>query len=196
MPIQDFKNSKGEWAKSSQIHGYQVYTKSRSLWKDIASRCKKGSYNQIKFPRYVGCSMSNNFKNFQFFAEWCQKQIGYCVEGYHIDKDLLTNGNKEYHEDKCVFIPASLNYFLCAANAIRGDLPQGVSLVEDKFRASISIDGKTTALGLFNSSKEASCAYKVAKEKEARRWVERLINSNSIVDSRVIDRLKIWTLEN
>lgn len=192
--VDDFKTVDGKWALSLNANNTQIHTKSRQLWKDIKGRCTPGSYNQIKFPRYVGCSMSESFQDFQFFAEWCQHQTGYALNGYHIDKDILVSGNKIYHEDHCVFVPAALNYFLCSANAIRGELPQGVSLFRGKYKASISVDGKSKALGLYETVEEAEKIYKIAKEKEAKRWAQRLNGNEFIVDQRVIECLKTWSL--
>ncbi len=198
MPVQDSRNAALQWRKSAMVDGVQTHTKTYIVWRDIKKRCVPGGGMQQKFPSYAGCAMSENFKDFQFFAEWHTSQIGYGIATYQIDKDILFEGNKEYHEDKCVLVPYQLNSFLCAANAIRGEYPQGVSLYklhkEDKFLACITIDNKRKNIGLFKSVALAYNAYKQAKEAEARRWFQRLTDKEFIVDPRVIERMRVWTL--
>lgn len=195
MIIQDCRTASGHWRKTAQVSGVQMRTKACTVWRDIAKRCQTGGGMQKKFPSYVGCSMSANFQDFQFFANWYTCQIGYGIATYQIDKDILIEGNKEYHEDKCVLVPYALNSFLCAADAIRGKYPQGVSLHRvDKFSAHITVDNKAINLGVFSSVSEAQKVYQTAKEQEARRWYTRLLSGEFIVDPRVTERMRTWTL--
>jgi hypothetical protein len=194
MVINDYKNSDGKWVRHSPRTKILTCTKAGSVWRAIRDRCATGGAQQERRPRYSGCAMSENFKNFQFFAEWCQSQIGYGLKNYHIDKDLLVDGNKLYSENTCVFVPAALNTFLCSHNASRGVYPQGVNLCRGKFAAQIAINGKTKGLGYYPTVELAYAAYKTAKETEARRWFQRLANKEFIVDPRVIERMRVWVL--
>lgn len=195
MLIENQKNFGGLWIMSKCVNYKQNYTKSGRVYVDMKLRCLQGGYQQRKFPRYVGCTMSENFESFQFFAEWHMSQVGFGIEGYHIDKDILVEGNKLYSENTCVLVPAALNTFFLSHNASRGLYPQGVTLHGcGKFQASIIIDKRARHLGLFLNIDDAFQAYKIAKEKEARRWVARLEAGEFVVDQRVIDRMKVWTL--
>jgi hypothetical protein len=138
--------------------------------------------------------MSENFQDFRFFAEWCEGQIGYGVENYHIDKDILIPGNKLYSENTCVFVPAALNKFFIASDASRGLYPLGVSTdnTPGRFRVILCIDGVQRRIGSSRSIQEASEMYKIAKEKEAKRWYARLSKSEFIVDPRVIKAVGNW----
>ena len=196
MAIVDFKDDKNCWKSYGPVvsgakkksHYYGIFT-------NIKDRCKVGGLQQKLHPRYIGCTMSTNFQNEQFFANWCQEQIGYGFEKYHIDKDILTLGNKEYHEDKCVFVPQELNLFLTASNASRGACPQGVWLHKPsgKFLTSISIDGVRKRLGGYQTCEQASVVYAAAKNAEGQRWHKRLLNKEFIVDPRVTERMRVWT---
>jgi hypothetical protein len=197
MTPKDFKTSSGKWAMTVQINGVQKHTKSRTVWRDMISRCTENNPIQKSFPGYIGCTVAEEFKDFQFFAEWCNAQIGYGLENYQIDKDILYPNNKVYSSKTCVFVPRALNSFLCAANKIRGIYPQGVSVDKrrNRFIAYIYINNSRKNLGYFETDELAAATYKNEKEKEAKRWASRIESHEFIVDPRVTERLKKWRLE-
>lgn len=182
---------KGKWAKI--VDGKS--TKSFAVWCKMVDRCRvDGSYQNMR-PTYIGCFMSEEFKDFQIFADWYTNQIGYGVSGYEVDKDILVKGNKEYSKDFCVLVPHQLNKFLTFTNSRRGSYPLGVSIMRDgKFQARISIDANQIHLGTYSTPEQAEEIYRRAKEAEALRWVERLTNEEFLIDSRVIKALKNWRL--
>ena len=49
-----------------------VLTKEYKLWCGMLQRCYSDSY-QKKQPTYVGCEVSENFKSYEYFYEWCNK---------------------------------------------------------------------------------------------------------------------------
>lgn len=195
MVLEDFKNEDGKWIKLVCVNRAPVYTRAGQVWRAMRDRCNPTGSKQQKYSRYVGCLMSSNFKDFNYFAEWCQCQIGYALPDYDLDKDILVTGNKLYSEETCVFVPQTLNTFFISCNASRGDLPRGVYSKNGKFAAMISINGKRKTLGSSYATPEiAYNAYKVAKELEANIWHSRLSNKEFIIDPRVIERLHNWKL--
>lgn len=98
-----------------------------TLWSNMLSRCY-GDKTQAKQPTYIGCEVSENFKSFNYFTEWCQQQIGFGVEGYALDKDLLVQGNKMYSEDVCVFLPRLVNQAITIQKFKKSNLPSGVHI--------------------------------------------------------------------
>ena len=153
-------------------------------WFSMLERCYSKKVHG-RFPSYIGCEVSDYFKNFSNFYEWCQNQIGfncdnyqYKYDGWHLDKDLLIKGNKVYSENTCVFLPHEINSMLTHRKKSRGDYPVGVMLEKGKFRAMICTNGIGRRLGSFDSVTEAFNAYKQAKEsyiKEvADRWKDRI----------------------
>lgn len=140
-------------------------TKEYKLWQGILKRCYDKKLH-LKRPTYINCSMSDNFKRYEYFYEWCQLQVGFNYDGYNLDKDLLVKGNKVYSEDTCVFIPKEINLALTKSNAIRGEYPVGVHFEKqtEKFVAQLNKKGKRNRLGRFSTVTDAFQAYKTAKE--------------------------------
>ena len=158
----------------SMINGVQ--TKEYVLWKHMLERCYSDAYRN-KRPTYEGCKVSDNFKSYEYFYEWCHKQIGFGNQGWHLDKDLLTKGNKVYSEDSCIFIPSEINTLLIKRAASRGEYLIGVSWHKTRkaFVARVNKSkGGSEYLGLFNTEIEAFKAYKKAKEsfvkEQANKW--------------------------
>ena len=175
-----------------------VKTREYALWKNMLQRCYSDAYRK-KRPTYEGCEVSDNFKSYEYFYEWCHKQIGFGNQGWHLDKDLLTKGNikdnKVYSEGTCVFIPSEINTLLIKRAASRGEYLIGVSWsnTNKAFVARVNKSkGGSEYLGLFNTEIEAFKAYKKAKEsfvkEQANKW-------KSQIDIRAYDALMNYQVE-
>ena len=159
-----------------QIRVSGVLAKEYELWKGMLKRCYSDIFKK-KRPTYEGCEASENFKSYEYFYEWCNKQIGFNNKDWQMDKDLLVKGNKVYSENTCVFIPSEINSLLINCTASRGRHLIGVhwSKTANAFVARVSRNkGCSEHLGLFNTEIEAFNAYKTAKEsfikEQANRW--------------------------
>ena len=162
----------------SKINGVQ--TKEYMLWYSMLRRCYSESFKK-KQPTYEGCEVSNNFKSYEYFYEWCNKQIGFGNDGngnpFHLDKDLLIKGNKVYSENTCVFLPQEINSLLVKCTASRGKYLIGVCWhkTNKAFISRVNKNkGKQEHLGYFNTEIEAFKVYKTAKEsfikEQANKW--------------------------
>ena len=152
-----------------------VLTKEYELWHSMLTRCYNNSFKK-KRPTYIGCEVSDSFKSYEYFYEWCNKQAGFDVEGFELDKDLLIKGNKVYSETTCVFLPQEINTLLTKREASRGEHLIGVywHKASKAFVAMVSkTKGKREYLGLFNTEIEAYNAYKVAKESFVKKQIGR-----------------------
>ena len=78
---------------SPSING--VKTKEYMLWYSMLKRCYSDTYKK-KNPTYIDCKVSDGFLCYEYFYEWCNKQIGFDNEGWHLDKDLLIKGKTPY----------------------------------------------------------------------------------------------------
>ena len=140
-------------------------TKEYKLWVDMLRRCYTD--NPIrKQISYQECTVSDNFKSFSYFYDWCQEQIGFNVCGFQLDKDLLIKGNKLYSEERCLFLPGKLNGALEKCKGLRGSFPIGVYFEKRTglIKANVRVDGKQIHLGSFDNKIDAFNEYKKEKE--------------------------------
>ena len=157
-----------------------VHTKEYDLWNSMLRRCYSDALKK-KYPTYIDCEVSDKFKSYEYFYEWCHEQIGFDNEDWHLDKDLLTKGNKVYSENSCVFIPKEINLMLIKCDASRGKHLIGVSWhkKDNAFVAKVAKNkGRREYLGFFKTEIEAFNAYKVAKEsfikEQANKWKDQI----------------------
>ena len=138
--------------------------------------------------------MSDNFKYYPYFKNWCSKQVGFGNKGWQLDKDILIKGNKIYSEDTCCFVPAEINSLFIKCDRSRGEYPIGVNYHkrDRKYVAKISRFKEDIHLGYFYTPDEAFNAYKEAKEayiKEvANKWKDQ-------IDLRVYEALMNYQVE-
>ena len=151
-------------------------TKAYNRWHSMLERCYSDTFKK-KYLTYEGCEASENFKSYEYFYEWCQRQIGFNNEGWHLDKDLLIKGNKVYSETTCVFLPQEINKILTKRTTSRGEYLIGVccNKTHKAFKAQVGKNkGGREYLGSFNTELEAFNTYKQAKEsfikEQAEKW--------------------------
>ena len=162
------------------INVNSVLTKEYTLWHSMLKRCYSTTLKK-KYPTYIDCECSENFKSYEYFYEWCHKQIGFCNDGFHLDKDLLIKGNKVYGESTCIFIPKEINQVLVKRDKKRGEHLIGVYWHKkgQAFVAQVNRNkGKQEYLGSFKTELEAFNAYKQAKEsfikEQANKWKDQI----------------------
>lgn len=143
-----------------------ILTKEYYVWHNMLQRCYSSKL-YIKRPTYKDCIVSENFKYFPYFKEWCNKQLGFANEGWSLDKDILLKGNKIYSEDTCCFVPNEINTLIINSKALRGGTPVGVHCSKEtgKYLAKLKKCSVRTHLGTFNTPEEAFYVYKREKEK-------------------------------
>jgi len=154
-------------------------------WRHFLVRCYCPKY-QERFPTYVGCYASENFKDYSYFYKWCQSQVGFDQKSFQLDKDLILKGNKTYSEDTCLFLPSELNNLLISSRACRGGLPIGVSAHQGRFQVRCCNTSKDRHVGYFNTPELAFQAYKQAKEAFIKRQAEKWKN---FIDPRAYEAL-------
>ncbi len=130
-------------------------------WNCMLERCYSLKYHKRQ-PTYIGCTVCDEWLTFSNFKAWMEKQDW---KGKQLDKDLLTQGNKIYSPDFCLFVDSNINSLLIDRKASRGKSPQGVCFNKgvDRYVARVSVNGRPKHLGYFDSPKLAHDAYRLAK---------------------------------
>ena len=139
-------------------------TSEYSAWREMIKRCYSEKSQEIR-PTYKGCTVCEEWHNFQNFAKWYTSQSHY-GKGYQVDKDFLIDGNKLYSPTACVLAPPQINSLLTGSPVDRTKYPVGVCWHEDaqKYAAQININGQLRYLGVFDTVEIASDIYQKAKK--------------------------------
>lgn len=131
-------------------------------WAGMLQRCHDLRY-QSRQPTYVGCTIHDEWYNFQIFAKWYTSQVCYNM-GYELDKDLLCINNKHYSPDTCTLLPSNINSLIRDyTEQYKRALPTGVVMNGSYYAAQITIDGNHIYLGTYRTVDEASIAYVTAR---------------------------------
>ena len=155
----------------------KVCTREYRIWNGMIRRCYDVSFHE-RNRSYIGCTVSENFKSYSYFYEWCQEQIGFENEAWQLDKDILVKGNKLYSENVCLFIPQELNCLLTTSRAARGEYPLGVTYDQKvgQFCAQGCFFEEPCRkhIGYYSTASQAFLAYKTLKEsfikQQAEKW--------------------------
>ena len=120
----------GEGPYVSRVN--DIATKEYATWRNMVTRCYSKEH-QSKMSTYIGCTVDEQWHNFQNFAEWYTSQIGY-KEGWHLDKDLFVKGNRIYSSKTCVLLPQEINATLASEEKKKNTgLPLGIGINGHKF---------------------------------------------------------------
>lgn len=92
------------------------------VWVSMLRRCYSEKYH-LSMPTYIGCSVCDEWKTLSVFKKWHDANY---VKGFHLDKDLLVEGNKVYSPETCIYASPTINVLLTDHRRARGKYPQGV----------------------------------------------------------------------
>lgn len=152
---------------------------SYGIWFDMLRRCYSDKLH-AKRPTYKGCTVCDEWLTFSNFRKWAENPDNGYSKGYHLDKDILTKGNKTYSPENCCFVPSSLNSITTTSATLRGELPIGVSKAGNRYRVRFSFADKLVNLGCFGDPIEAFNAYKEAKEHNIKELADALFERGEI----------------
>lgn len=131
---------------------------------------------QEKLTSYVGCTVCDEWHDFQNFAEWYVSQVGNV--SMEIDKDILIKGNRVYSPDTCLVVPREINSLFVRhlTDYRENGLPIGV--IKDKRTSKYRATCKSKFFGQYTSClvdtpKEAFYLYKSIKEYTIRMAAEK-----------------------
>lgn len=144
-------------------------------WSSMLERCYSPKYHNKKIS-YKGCSVCDEWHNFQNFAKWFEDNW-YIIENeeMQLDKDIFNKWNKIYSAENCMFVPKYINGLFTRRQNDRGEYPIGVHIHKKTghFEARCSTLEGRVYLGVYNTTKEAYYVYKHFKEKYIKEIADR-----------------------
>lgn len=155
--------------KSRNLDGSR--TKEYKAWRAILDRCYREN-SGTKNNSYQDVTVCEEWYNFQNFAKWHRENY---IEGFQLDKDILSTGVKVYSPETCCFVPQEINMFFIKESVSVGNYPVGVHLNKrsGSFISRITKFGKRFSLGSYKTVLDAKEAYDRAKEQYAKELAEK-----------------------
>jgi len=145
------------------------------LWSGMIERVNGRKINKRR--HYSGCSVAEEWHNFQNFAAWYYENFkSEWMDKWCLDKDILVKGNKVYSPETCAFVPQEINKLFIKRDSMRGEYPVGVYKNKGRTPFSSKLNtgrGVVKYLGVFHTPKEAFEAYKTAKEEYIKEVAEK-----------------------
>lgn len=142
------------------------------LWRDMVTRCFSEKYSRF----YEDVKIDSRWYKFSGFLHDIKQMKSYekVIDGWVLDKDILSGKNKIYSRETCCIIPQEINVLFSTAKAIRGDFPVGVSKTRGNKYVSESYKGGVKhRLGFYDTPEDAFYAYKKFKETNVKEVAER-----------------------
>lgn len=136
-------------------------------------------------PAYTNVTVSEDWHYLSNFKKWFEENY---VEGYALDKDLLSRGAKVYSAETCCYIPPEINSAL-----VHSSSNMGVHENHNKFETIVNRYGKRCFMGSFNTRAEAVNAYikgKIAYIKE----LGESYYAKGLITKRVYDGLQNYSV--
>ena len=160
--------------------------RSYNTWCHMIKRCYMKSK---KFNAYKDCYVCDEWKIFSNFKKFYDEN---CHDStFHLDKDIIFQGNKEYSPQTCVFVPMEINECIKSEWSNNKTLPLGVTKTKyGKYRSRCRIEKGEgeTHIGVYENEKEAFYAYREFKKKRLKEMAEKYFN-NGLIDKRVYDAI-------
>lgn len=142
-------------------------------YRDWQEMLRRGFSDRFKKrqPAYKDCTVCSEWKYLSNFIEWVDSQPNKNWQNCSLDKDFLSEGNKIYSPETCVYIPQGLNVFI--SKGVRGECLLGVrptGNVTNPYNANcknpFDIGGKSW-IGVFTTELEAHKAWQAKKHEYA-----------------------------
>ena len=170
-----------QFRKQGMLHRMKSYKVWTAMLKRCYSNTSKGFYHT-----YEDCKVSDKFLRFRNFDKWCKQQVGFGVEYFDLDKDILSKGGKIYSEDTCCFVPQEINR--CLKGYKSKSIKTGVQYhSRDKiYQTRGVVEGEYKHLGNFKTEEEAFLVYKKFKEAHIKSLTEKW---KDLIDERAYNAL-------
>lgn len=147
---------------------YESHSKCFIVWYSMLRRCYSKVY-RTRFHAYDKCVVCEEWLTYSNFKRWFDENY---VEGWHLDKDILSLDKKEYGPSTCCFVPRVINNAVAIQRKDK-DLPYGVHKRELKKGTKFytQVDRTKTSI-MFDTSEEAYLFFIELKNKQIRNLAE------------------------
>lgn len=166
---------------------FSEFNREKTVWRGLFKRAYDNK-TLLTRPGYTGTTVNPKWHDLGGFVEWTQEAVGWRNESWHVDKDLILRGNKEYGPETCCMLPPIINSALWEREH---SLPPGVTKLSDGYyRGGFYAEGKVEQKR-FKTPQEAFEFYKPLKEAR----LKQLANEyKSQIDPRAYDALMSWEI--
>lgn len=151
------------------------YDKPSEVWHSMMKRC----YNENcqRHPWYEDCVVDERWHNFATFYQWWQDNYYELPEGMgriELDKDFKNKHCRTYGPDTCLLIPQRINGAVPKRRTIDKEFPIGITFNKEKqkYHVRVTLKGKDTHIGNYDTFDEAFQVFKSTKEGELKRLAE------------------------
>jgi hypothetical protein len=163
------------------------FKREKIVWSGLFKR----AYDEktlIERPGYAGATVNAGWHEFGGFVDWTEQAVGWKNKNWHVDKDLILRGNREYGPETCCMLPPVVNSALWVREHI---LPPGVTKLPDGYyRGGFYEDGKVQQKR-FKTPEEAFEFYKPLKEGRIKQLADEYRYQ---IDPRAYDALMTWEI--
>ncbi len=160
-------------------------TKAFSIWSAMLKRCYSG---HPEFASYNGCTVCEEWHNFQNFAKWFYENH---IDGFQLDKDFISFGNKVYGPEFCSFVPSEINSFMPRYEKSEAG-SYGIAKLSTGFLVHQQENGISTFRQVYPSLQDASNALHSFKKEKAKSLALKWKNN---LDYRVYENLIDFNVE-
>lgn len=163
MLVYGFGVNDADYTTTPLVGGKQMMCPAYMAWREMIRRAYSKAFH-LKSPSYIVVSVCDEWRSFmQFRGWWMENQ----VDGWQIDKDLTSAGNRQYSPEFCVFVPNWLNNFVNVNKKYNSSGFVGCSFEAQtrSFKAQCQnpITGKNENLGRYKTADEAGAAWRIRK---------------------------------
>ena len=107
------------------------------IWCSIHNRAGKAK-------GYEDVTICDDWYTFSNFYKWYRDNY---VKGWHVDKDILLQCNREYSPQNCIMVPRVINNLFKRSFSMHGIKGVYLDKRTDKYYAQIRVDGNTKQSG-------------------------------------------------